>query len=154
MPPGMASFAHAFAHLMGLGSPQTPGAPVVDATVAGPMMMEAMRQWIMSRADFWKQTMEAMASMASHAATIATEARKSVDQMGAGCANIFPSGWPWTPAASVDLDVEKLKQSLKGIDQAEADKIIYAVQFVQAMDAWRRSAPGANPTGTAKKPPW
>jgi hypothetical protein len=135
-----------------LGSPLMPGAPAPDATAAAPMMMEAMRQWIISRADLWTRMMEAMASMASHAATIATEARKCADQMGPGCANFFPSSWPGTPPAPVDVDVEKLRRSLKGIDQAEAEKIVYAVQFVQAMDAWRRSAPGGNPTGTAEKP--
>lgn len=148
MPPGMASFAQAFAHFMGMGSPPTPSVPGPDVAAAGPIMMEAMRQWIISRTDFWTRTMEAMASMASHAATVATEARKAADQLGPGCANFFPPGWPWAPPSRADVDIEKLKRSLKGMDETEAAKVIYAVQFVQAMDAARRSAPGGNPPGT------
>lgn len=136
----MGPYREAYARMM--GAQTTP--PPASAIAAAPMMMEALRQWIVSRADFWSRTMEAVGHIAFQAATIATEARKAADQMGPGCANFFPPGVPWAVPTAPSVDIDKLKENLKGMDQAEAEKIIYAVQLVQSMDAARKSAPGGN----------
>jgi hypothetical protein len=64
--------------------------------------------------------------------------------MGPGCANFFSPGVPGAAPTAPSVDIDKLKENLKGMDQAEAEKIIYAVQLVQSMDAARKSAPGGN----------
>ncbi|MBV8455742.1 MAG: hypothetical protein JO122_03895 [Acetobacteraceae bacterium] len=140
--PWMGPYGEAYARMMGT---QTSAAPGPAIAAAAPMMMEALRQWIVSRADFWSRTMEAVGQIAFQAATIATEARKAADQMGPGCANLFSPGAPWAAPTAPSVDIDKLKENLKGMDQAEAEKIIYAVQLVQSMDAARRSAAGGNP---------
>jgi hypothetical protein len=140
IPPWMGPYREAYARMMGA---QTT-APPASAMAAAPMMMEALRQWIVSRADFWSRTMEAVGHIAFQAATIATEARKAADQMGPGCANFFSPGVPGAAPTAPSVDIDKLKENLKGMDQAEAEKIIYAVQLVQSMDAARKSAPGGN----------
>ena len=106
---------------------------------------EAMRQFFMSRAVFWSHMMRAMADLATYAAGVAAEARKAPAMMGPGGSNFFAlPGGPYGRPPDGELDLDKLKQSLgdlKGLDQAQAAKILYAVQLVQSMEAWRKSSP-------------
>jgi hypothetical protein len=137
----------------GIAQPGTPpyaaGNPAIPSYSAG---FEAVRQLFMSRAEFWSHMMQAIADIALHAAGVAAEARKASEMMGPGGSNVFaPPGGPYTRPPDTDVDLDKLKQSLQGLDQAQAAKILYAVQLVQSMDAARRTSP---PGGQAGQTGW
>jgi hypothetical protein len=129
-----------------------PGPPDSQQPPSYAFVFETMRQLFISRADFWAHLMQAMAQMATHAAGIATEARKASEMMGPGGANLFaPPGGPYTKPASGDVDLEKLKLSLHNLDEAEVAKVLYAVQLVQSLDAARRSFAAS---GAANQKDW
>jgi hypothetical protein len=98
---------------------------------------EAMRQFFMSRAEFWSHMMRAIADIATHAAGIAAEVHRASAMLG--------PGGPYEQASVADVDLEKLKQSLQSLDKGQAAKILYAVQLVQWMETSRRSPPTEGP---------
>jgi hypothetical protein len=117
-----------------------PGPPDGQHPLGYGSAFETMRQIFISRADFWAHLMHAMAQIATHAASVATEARKASEMMGPGGANFFaPPGGPYTKPAPGDVDLEKLKLSLRDLDKADAEKVLYAVRLLQSLDAARRS---------------
>ena len=133
------------------GVPPTGIAPYAGSNTAMPGSaagFEAMRQFLMSRAEFWSHMMRAMANIAMHAAGVAAEVHRTSAMLGLGGANLFtPPGGPYGQPPVADVDLDKLKQSLQGLDQAQAAKILYAVQLVQSMEAWRRPPPTEGPSG-------
>jgi len=139
---GMSNFAFPFA-----GVPYPPGpqatAPQGNAGyLPGAGSFEAMRQFFMSRAEFWAHTLHVMSHAAAEAARVAAEAGKACAMMGPGGANLFaPPGGPYAPPPAGEVDVDKLRQGLKDMAPDQAARVLYAVQVMQAMDAMRKASP-------------
>jgi hypothetical protein len=135
------------------GMPYPPGSPAAaPGYPPGAVSFEAMRQCFMSRAEFWSHTLHVMSRAAAEAARVAAEAGRACAMMGPHGENFFaPPGGPYAPPPPADIDVDKLREGLKGMDQDQAARVLYAVQMMQAIDAMRRSS-ASDSTGKAKAP--
>jgi hypothetical protein len=137
------------------GMPHPAGSPAAGPHGApgyppGAASFEAMRQFFMSRAEFWSHTLQMMSHAVADAARVAAEAGRACAMMGAQGENFFaPPGGPYAPPPPADIDVDKLREGLKGMDPEQSARVLYAVQMMQAMDAMRKSS-ASDSTGKAK----
>ena len=147
----MSDFAFPFA-----GMPYPAGSPAAAQGAPGyppgAVPFEAMRQFFMSRAEFWSHTLHVMSHAAAEAARVAAEAGRACAMMGPHGENFFaPPRGPYGPPPPGDIDVDKLREELKGMDKDQVDRVLYAVQMMQAIDAMRKSSASAS-AGQAKAP--